>query len=335
MSAQLEVSVALCTHNGARFLAEQVRSILDQTELPAQVVLSDDASTDGSVEIVENMWAGLGIAAPSLTVLRNQSPLGVTGNFQQAVQACSSDLIALSDQDDVWAPDRIERMVARFDESPGLGLLFTDARLLDGAGVDLGASLFEALEVSDNDLSKIRRGEAFGVFLRRNLVTGATVIFRRSLLDQALPFDPAWVHDEWLAVIAAAVSEVDWLPEKLVDYRQHGCNEIGVTAPTLRYKVGRVLEPRGDRYSGLAERAEHLRTRLEALNVSPSILIAASGKLRHQKFREQLPSNRLARAVPVLREAAIGHYARFSSQGNLDVLRDLLQPDRREGSRSI
>lgn len=326
MTSRPTVSVALCTYNGSRYLKQQVQSILDQTEPAAQVVVSDDASGDDSVVVVEQMWAKLNNSAPKLVVLRNQRPLGVTKNFQQAAESCTSDLIALSDQDDVWAPDRLQRMVDVFESSPGLGLLFSDARLVDADGRDLGPSLFEALEVRETDLSRIRSGNAFEVLLRRNLVTGATVVFRRTLLGAALPFDSAWVHDEWLAIVASAVTRVDCLPEKLLDYRQHGGNAIGVHAPTWGYKMRRMMEPRACTYSVLTERADHLRLHLEKLNVNANVLTDVTGKVKHQKFREGLPSNRMLRIIPVAREAAAGRYASFSSRGNLDVLRDLLQP---------
>ena len=321
----LSVSVALCTHNGARYITEQARSILDQALPPAQVVLSDDASSDDTVALVERLWAE-GSGAPELVVLRNVTALGVTANFEQAALAGSGDLIALSDQDDVWAPDRLERMVGVLEASPDLALLFTDARLVDSAGVDMGPSLFETLEVTESDLGGMRRGDAFSVLLRRNLVTGATVVFRRSLLDAAVPFDPAWVHDEWLAILAAAIARIDFLPDRLVDYRQHGGNQIGVAAPTLRYKIGRVLEPRGNRYAELVERAENLLERLESLGVDEDVLASAEQKLVHQVARLELPPVRLARVIPVIREASTGRYRRFSSQGSLDIVRDLLQP---------
>ena len=323
------VSVALCTHDGERFVTQQVQGILDQSPLPNEVVLSDDASSDGTVAIVEALWAGLDAAsAPRLVVLRNAVPLGVTANFQQATAACTSDLVALSDQDDVWLPGRLALMVAHFAGRPELGLLFTDAQLVDAGGKSLGASLFEALEIGPAVLGRVHGGEAFSVLVRRNIVTGATVVFRRSLLGSAAPFDPSWVHDEWLAIIAAAVSTVDVLPDRLIDYRQHSSNHIGVAVPTLGYKIGRVFEPRADRYTNLLARALALQARLERLDADPVLLATVAQKVEHQRRRASLPAVRLARVVPVLREVRTGRYGLFSSQGNLDILRDLLQPDR-------
>lgn len=321
----LTVSVALCTHNGAQYLEQQLRSILAQRLRPLEVVVSDDASTDDTVQIVRRIWDELP-DAPRLVLLSNHKALGVTANFEQAVSACTGELIALSDQDDVWQPERLEVIAAKFQSRPGLRLVFSDARLVSGAGSPLETSLFEALEISPRDLEAVRSDEAFATLLRRNLVTGATTVFRRSLLDAALPLDRAWVHDEWLAVVAAATGEVDWVPDLLIDYRQHGANQIGVTAPTLRYKVSRVFESRGERNRSLALRASRLLERIETLGVSPRFADLVRQKFEFESFRADLPPSRLRRIAPVLSLARSGRYQRFASRGRADILRDLLQP---------
>ena len=108
----MRISVALCTHNGARYVTEQVESILRQTLPPDEIVLSDDASTDDTVALVRAALA----AHPNveLRVFENDPALRVTKNFEQAVVACTGDLVALSDQDDIWAPDRLERIAEVF-----------------------------------------------------------------------------------------------------------------------------------------------------------------------------------------------------------------------------
>ncbi|MGL4340369.1 MAG: glycosyltransferase family 2 protein [Rhodoglobus sp.] len=322
------VSVALCTHNGARFVGEQLRSIFQQTRPVTEVVLSDDASQDDTIALVERLWGSAPHPLPVLKIIRNEKALGVTRNFEQAVIAASGELVALCDQDDVWAADRVALMAAQFEARPGLGALFTNARLVDAAGQSMGTTLFEALEISRHELARVRDGHSFDVLLRRNIATGATMMFRRSLIESAIPFATEWVHDEWLAIIAAAVSEIDWMPDPLTDYRQHGENNIGATAPTLRYKFRRVLAPRGNRYTNLVDRAQQLDERLSLLDVSAEVSQAMAHKLIHQQRRAELPSSRLSRIVPIIREARTGRYTTFSSQGRLDIVRDLVQPDR-------
>lgn len=321
----MRISVALCTHNGEAHIADQLRSITAQTLTPSEIIISDDASTDATLDIVGQLLLDSPIASE---ILLNDTALRVTKNFEQAALATSGDIVVLCDQDDIWHPERLEKARAQFDARSDLTLLFSDARMVDADGSALGYSLFDALEVSATDRTAIHAGSGFPTLLRRNVATGATMAFRRSLLDVATPFPIEWVHDEWLAIVAAAVGQVDLLEEPLIDYRQHDANQIGAAEPNLGHKVRRVLQPRGNRNRELAVRAGILANRLASLGeaVTPADLTAARGKLRIERMRAELPPNRIARVLPVLKEALRGDYARFTSQGRREILRDLLQP---------
>lgn len=326
------VSVALCTHNGGRFIEQQLRSILEQTTPPRQIVISDDASTDDTVAIARAVLANHteapGQPALETVILRNLEPLGVSRNFEAAILATSGDLIALSDQDDVWRPDRLARAVQEFDSRPELDLLFSNARLVDGSGSSLDRTLFEVLEISEADRQRIHDSDALPLFIKRNLATGATTMFRRRLLAVAVPFPSRWVHDEWLAIIAAATGRLDVVDEPLIDYRQHGSNVIGVAYPTFKRKVQRVLESRGDRNQRLsgqfAQFAERLESRGDA--VPREIRGLAREKASFESDRAALPTARLRRLGPILSAHRRGRYSKYASQGRLDMVRDLLQP---------
>ncbi len=318
------ISVALCTHNGARYVREQVESFLAQTVPVAQIVLSDDASTDDTVSIVERAVAGSGV---ELVVLRNSPALGVVANFEQATAACTGDLIALSDQDDVWHSDKLERIVAVFAAVPEALLVHSDADLVDESLTPLPDSLLASLEMTDTERRELTDGRSYAAFLRRNLVTGATAVLRRELVERARPYPSSWIHDEWLAVVGAALAQTRLAEGRLVAYRQHGANQIGAVKPTLRYKIGKLVEPRTDRNDRLVERAEVLLERLEGLPVAADRLVAARGKLAHERFRRALPRVRLLRLPAVVGAVIAGRYSRFS-RGVKDAVRDLLQPAR-------
>lgn len=313
-------------------MGEQVASILAQTRPVDEIVVSDDASGDGTVEIVEALVAEAGDDAPALTVLRNDPPLGVVGNFAQAIHAATGDLIALSDQDDRWVPEKIAHLVAVFEARPQLTLVHTNARLVDASGAPLGLSLFEALGVTRDELAGERSGRAFDVLMRRNLVTGATTMFRASLRDIAEPFAPSWVHDEWLAILAAVTGDVDVVDAQLIDYRQHGGNAIGASKPGPRDLIARLREPRSPRNARLLARAEALVERLDHIAVLHPERVpaahrdAARAKLAHERARSALPANRLRRIGPVLRAARAGDYSRYG-RAKYDILRDLVQPN--------
>jgi hypothetical protein len=260
-------------------------------------------------------------------VLRNAPPLGVVKNFEQAIEATTGDLVALCDQDDVWRPHRIERLVAEFARHPELVLVHSNATLIEESGEPIGQSLFEALEVSDATKRAIRTGRAFRELLHRNVVTGATVMIRRSLADVAAPFPPLWVHDEWLAVVGAAASDIGLVDEQLILYRQHSANQIGAKRPTVRDKIRMLREPRDERNRNLAARATVLLDRLLQLSdeVSPAAIFDAQAYLKHQAFRRALPRAHWRRVLPVLLHGAIHDYARYG-QGRIDMVRDIAQP---------
>lgn len=327
------ISVALCTFNGERFIAEQIESILAQTLVPDEIVLSDDASTDATVSIVEDAAARFAAEHReqnlALRVLRNRVALGVVRNFEQAMGAATGDFVVLCDQDDRWAPDRIALALAAFVEHPDRLLIHADANLIDSDGQPLGDTLFRALGMTARERELIASGQALAALLGRNLVTGATTMFRSSLLEPALPFPSTWVHDEWLAVIAAATGRMDFLPERLIDYRQHADNAIGAGRIGLSGRLKRLREPREERNRALVERATDLVDRLVMLGpaVSGVNLGLAQAKLAHERARLALPPARLRRIGPVLRELSRGGYEHYG-RGTQDALRDLLQPAR-------
>lgn len=319
------ISVALCTHNGATYIEEQVVSILSQVPAPRQLVVSDDASSDETVARVREVASRY--PAVALTVFQNSPPLGVTKNFEQAIRACTSDLIALSDQDDVWLAGRLSQFAAEFAARPTVVLLHSDARLVDEKGASLGHTLSEALGVSSREIASIHSGDAFSVLLRRNVVTGACTVFRRSLVEFAAPFPPQWVHDEWLGIIAAAVASSEFIEQPTIDYRQHGANQIGATKLSLAGKFARMMEPRRARNNRLETNTAVLVDRLQRLGsrVSEEKLHQVVAKLAHERMRNALPEERLRRIPPVTRALVKGNYGRYS-RGPLDALRDILQP---------
>jgi hypothetical protein len=334
-ASALTTAVALCTYNGARFLGAQLASILAGERLPTEIVIADDGSTDATLEVVAE-WAPRARARGIRVQVLAGDNVGVTANFARAIAATSSDIVVLSDQDDVWHPPRLSAAVAAFAANPDLLLHHSDARLVDESGADLGMTLFQGLSVSEAELAGISGGSAFDVYLRRNVATGATVAFRRSLFDRAAPLPPEWIHDEWLAIIAAATGAVAVTTDALIDYRQHGSNVIGVQEPTLAYKVQRMLATSPERNTTLARRARVLADRLAALPasypVSASVRDAAEEKARFEGIRATLPAARIARLPTVLRAARGSRYARFASQGTLDIVRDLLQSGTRGGA---
>ncbi len=324
----LQISVALCTYNGAQFVGEQVRSLLAQTRLPKQIVLSDDASSDDTVDIVRQEVERFNAHRQSpveLTVLINALPLGVTRNFEQAIGLCTGDLIALCDQDDIWHASKLERMAHEFENRPDLSLLHSDLRLVDRQGKPLHATVFSANRVATADIQAIHSGGAADVLLRRNLVTGASTMFRRELTDVGMPFPNTWVHDEWLGIVASMTGTVDCIEDALVDYRQHGGNQIGASKMKFHHYVQRLISSRKDRNARLLSRARSLAAH-PVMAKATGFAMRVEQKLAHEITRSSYPVSRWRRLGPVWREFRTGRYHDFGL-GFQDVVRDLIQAD--------
>lgn len=324
----MRLSVALCTYNGEQYLAEQLDSLAAQTRPPDELVVCDDHSADRTPEIIRDFAA----RAPFPVRLHvNPENVGSTRNFDRAVGLCRGEVIALCDQDDVWHPGKLRRFEEVFSAEPSVGLVFTDAEMVDDRLRPTGARLWDAtFEPEARRLMK--EGRAFDVLARRNVVTGATMAFRSRFRELALPIPSggACIHDGWIALTVAAVSGVEALAEPLIKYRQHAGQQIGLGA------AGASLDDtpagRARYYAAEAEKLERLRERLLAARgprdgSHPPLdsQIKWAGELAaHYRVRGGVLKSRRERLPLVLRELLTMRYHRYSkglSSAALDLLR--------------
>lgn len=327
-AARDDVSVVICSYNGARFIDAQIASILAQSVLPGEIVLVDDASTDATFAQGER---ALTAAAVPLRLLRQPRNVGYVANFQFALAQARGDIVFLCDQDDVWFPHKIETMLACLDADADVVLAYSDAVLADEALAPLPGTLFDALGLSQEERAATTSEALFGVLLRRNIVTGACTAVRRRLIVAAGSVEPGFAHDEWLALIACTVGRVRRLDQPLLAYRQHGGNQIGVPT-SMAARLKRFLDPgRSDRHAAAA-RLRRLRARLEAQRSAgagrvdlESMLSELAASSAFAETRSAMPAPRLLRAVSVGRGLAGGGYARYA-RGLKTAVRDLIDP---------
>lgn len=325
---RLSTSIVLCTCNGARFLEAQWDSLLVQARLPDEIIVRDDASGDGTWALLDGLSARAEDQGIRVRLIRNERNLGYVANFEAALKDASGEVLFLCDQDDVWHPEKLATLTDAFERRAGLLLVCTDARRIDEGGTSLRRSLFEVLKVSRAELRRIHAGEGFRVLLRRSLATGATVALRRTLLGAALPFPDGWVHDEWLAIIAAALGGFECVERPLIDYRQHASNQIGMPDRDLAARWRDLVKPRAALIGLLMARSESLQQRLSGLGsrVPDAECERVAEKLRHLRARSQMRGSSLRRFGNVLREMAGGRYRRHGT-GWRSALRDLLRRD--------
>lgn len=324
----LRLSVVLCTYNGLPYLPAQLDSLLSQSLLPDEIIVADDASADGSVDVLRAFVVQCQAIGIEAKLQCNSANVGYVANFSAALQLATGDVLFLCDQDDVWRQDKLALMCERFAADPALLLLHSDARLVDARGDSLHCSLFDALQMTAGEKHAIHAGRAFDVVMRRSFVTGATAALRREVLAMALPVAQGWIHDEWIAAVSAAIGRVDFIDMPLIHYRQHGGNQIGMRKRTLQTKWRELARPCA---KALVTEVERLR-RLEDF-LAPAAFISddrvAQVRRKRSHFECRIAIGRMRRyqrIVPILREARAGDYRRYGT-GVRSVLRDLLRHD--------
>lgn len=225
----MKISVALCTYNGQNFIRQQLDSILSQTHKVDEICIFDDASTDNTYEILQQYQQ----QHPSvIQIKKNLRNLQCVKNFEQALSACTGEIIFLSDQDDIWVPRKVEEYIAYFKNGPHLNALCSNGYLID-----------DQEKVTDNiitiwDVPTIiqQHGRPFDYFncisYVGNVATGASMAIRKSFLKRILPIPlvDIMLHDEWIALMASMEKGFEIIDKKLFYYRIHTSQQIGIVA---------------------------------------------------------------------------------------------------------
>ena len=211
------ISVCLAAYNGERYIKEQVDSILAQLGPTDELIVSDDGSTDATVEILASY------GDIRIKVFHNSGRKGVVGNFENALSLAEGDYIFLSDQDDLWLPNKV---AACLDALQHADLVLHDAVVWDGKQVLL-PSFF--------GYRGVRRGYVNNMI--RNSYIGCCMCFRKCLLDKALPFPKrVAIHDMYLGLVGERSFRVAFLCDPLIYYRRHG-NNASQTGEKSKYSV--------------------------------------------------------------------------------------------------
>ncbi len=308
----MKISIALCTYNGAKYLEEQLKSLAEQTLKADEIIICDDNSSDNTVNIVNRYKDNLNI---KLTV--NKVNLGVTKNFEQAISLCSGDIIFLCDQDDVWDKNKVKIMTDKMqDEKIGFCCcdgIITDENLKQTADY----TLWNTSGLSKIDLNK---------FSPYNLInnycfTGMATAFKSSLKKYILPISKNAVHDEWLAFIAVCISKVAFVEQKLVFYRQHNNQQIGINSIKPAKEIWKFLK--SYKISSMEKEVgkfEDLIIRLKELNIDLKLIQELGNKIKHLKYRTT--RNKL-RIFILLWQLLTGEYAKYSNNGYKAFVKDL------------
>jgi glycosyltransferase involved in cell wall biosynthesis len=208
------VSVVLTTYNGEKYLHEQLDSIVNQTHCNLEILVCDDASTDSTPQIIREYAARDARITP---VLHAQN-IGLHANLESGLRAARGDYLAISDQDDIWLPEKIALLLQHIGNHLAI---FSDSQLIDEHGDYFDHTLMDTLKIKDkkNCLSLIS-------LLEQNVVSGHALLFRKELLAMTVPFKPSLIFDHHLALVASAFDHLLFYPTPLVLHRLHASNSV-------------------------------------------------------------------------------------------------------------
>ena len=215
---QETIDVLLATYNGEKYIKEQLDSILNQTYKNIRIIISDDCSKDETQEILKEYEN----KDSRIELHMHEKNSGVVKNIEYLLKQVKSKYYMLSDQDDVWLPEKIEKSLETLVQN-NADLVFGD------------------LEVVDKDLKTIY--PSFGDFMLihkyinsnrlnyiYNCVTGCTVLAKKETIEKIVPLPQKskyLIHDHWIGLMTSIYGKIAYMPEKYIKYRQHGNNQVG------------------------------------------------------------------------------------------------------------
>lgn len=219
MAVDRLISIVMAVYNGEKYLSEQIQSILTQTYQNVELLISDDASIDGSMAIAEEFAR----TDPRITISRNLKNRGVAKNFLNALALTRGELICFSDQDDVWEKDKLSILAKLIEKDARNMLVCSDLAIFDDRSRGTLPSFWAVAGV------RPPKGPVGELAFLRNLAPGCSMMFRKEVRDGLLKLSDGgpFMHDHLAFVIGAAFGRIVFTEKKLLRYRQHCSNQIG------------------------------------------------------------------------------------------------------------
>lgn len=344
------IAVALCTYNGERYLSDLLESVAAQERRPDELVVCDDRSSDSTVALLERFAE----RAPfDVRIEVNDRTLGVTKNFERAIERCNGDLISLCDQDDVWYPKKLLRAAETFERQPEMGYVFSDADLVTEDGRATDRRMWDAVGFFPSRRQTAAEGRLLELLVVYTFVQGAATTFRSDLREVLLPIPHGWLHDAWIALVAAFVRPYAMIDEPLLRYRLHEGQEIGVPSSVMpddtglqkwKVRLAQAPEKVSLRKADLHRQRRRTQSMLyqeaaERVEVTAGRYVSDHGgalqpgaeralrdlreRAHHLRVRGFLPDARLKRIGPITKELRSKRYGRYSA-GVMSALQDFV-----------
>lgn len=324
MGDKQRISVVMATYNGAKYLDVQLDSLANQTCLPNELVVSDDASSDDTLSVLEHFKQ----RAPFEVILKkNSQNVGYQRNYERAMRLATGDIVLLCDQDDLWLPEKIEVEVGVLLDDPGTKIVISDMVICDE---DLTPSRFTPM----TNVLKIHRNAD-------EYCPGCCMAIRRDFLELTLPIPvDLYDHDHWINAVAVRLDVRKLIPDRLQLYRRHNS-----TTTTFVLNNPRDMSPWGPRFHKLGsspleawklrrsslkavrDRLAERRTDLATMGVLDRVPSAVQRLDREMRCWDQrivvVSTGHLRRFFMILRMYTMGGYKNFN--GWRSAVKDLVR----------
>ncbi len=219
---QETIDILLATYNGEKYIKEQIDSILSQTYKNIRLIISDDCSKDSTTEILKEYEK----QDDRIKLYIQQKNLGVVKNIEFLLKQVEDNYYMLSDQDDVWLPQKVEKSLEKLQEE-NADLVFGDLEVVDKELKTIYPSFGDFMLLNKKINKYINSNKLNYLY---NCVTGCTVLARKETIKRILPLPQKskyLIHDHWIGLMASIYGKVAYIPEKYIKYRQHGNNQVG------------------------------------------------------------------------------------------------------------
>jgi len=222
------IGVVLCTYNGERFLSQQLESIQAQTRPPDEILILDDCSSDHTVSIVNDFAK----RDERIRLIQNDTNLGYARNFEKGILLCEAEYIALSDQDDIWFPEKLDRLATELETNSGAGLVFCNGEYMLADGTRTGHMVFNSINGSTLDHVLARRM----LIEKQWSIHGNFMLLDAQMKNEIFPnpIPRSHGHDSWICLNAFFLSQPRYISEPLSLYRLHGKMASGAISNALK-----------------------------------------------------------------------------------------------------
>ena len=209
------ISVCIATYNGQRFIEHQIKSILSQLSYEDEIIVSDDGSSDGTLNVLDK------INDKRIRVIDGAHQHSPIWNFEKSLKQARGEYVFLSDQDDLWMPEKVEVMMRHLQQ---YDCVISDNKIIDAGDEVVGESFYA--------LNGTHPGRYYNLLIKNGYL-GCCMAFRRNVLEASMPFPPDIpMHDIWIGNVAAFCFTCCFIPDKLMLCRRHGGNASTASSPS-------------------------------------------------------------------------------------------------------